>query len=221
MGRVILVSPTTLSPTRVLTINSRFRLQDLPNDQLLFLTCSIPLSLLLLVYLVPKLSQLVLPNSWIRTIKQVSSSPVKAEQVSTTIIPSQQPHSDDSRDRKLIWLITLGGLESIGWLIGAVYVLIKSRQAKERVNWITPIELALISLGWVSSSSFLFTTSYLESRPTNDYVRGEKLLGTIFTLVVREKEEKLFFFSTFIEFQFLLPTPIVPFPTLHFSTPTP
>ncbi|GAA5957716.1 hypothetical protein JCM3765_003743 [Sporobolomyces pararoseus] len=125
---------------------------DLPNDQLLLLTCSVPLSFLVLVYLVPKLSKIILPSDWIKFIKQVSSSPGTSSK--PQVEQQQISHSLYSRDRKLKWLITLGGLESIGWMTGAVYTLIKSQQQQQEFK--SFIQLSLISLGWALSSVLLF-----------------------------------------------------------------
>lgn len=130
--------------TRALTA-SPDATQDLPPDSLLTLTASVPLALLLVVGVLPKLAKLVLPRRSIEFVRDIASSPIHfahSHSASTHDAPSDSPSSP--RDAKLSILFAIGVLEFLGWASGAVYSLVRYD-----ISQTSAVKIFFVGLGWV------------------------------------------------------------------------
>lgn len=156
MGRVILVKLISLLLSLTLADSIR-QSQDLRLDSLLSLTAIVPLSLLLAVYLLPKLSHLLLPRKWIKFIRDLTSSPASFD-TSTLTSQSTTTTSRNGRgkDRKLWILLIVGGVEALAWLGGAVSVVVETVRNGQgtKQGWIAAIKLVGVALGWVRYPPF-------------------------------------------------------------------
>ncbi|GAA5886210.1 hypothetical protein JCM16303_004461 [Sporobolomyces ruberrimus] len=131
---------------------------DLRLDSLLSLTSIVPLSLLLAVYLLPKLSHLLLPRKWIKFIRDLTSSPASFDtSTSTSQSPTLTARNGGGKDRKLWILLIVGGVEALAWLGGAVCVVVETARSGQgtKQGWIAAIKLVGVALGWALSSLLL------------------------------------------------------------------
>lgn len=178
--------------------------------KLLSLTALVPLAYLVLTYLLPRLAHLILPSRWIRSIKDVTSSPADFDNSPSSGSREQPRSQTERRDRRLWILIIVGALEAVGWGAAAVWRMIETARGNgNRQEWELVAESILVALGWVSTTFTMTLRNKTDANPRRS--------GVILTLVDRETNK----FRTTLPLQLLPPSPHIHFLPLHLPLPTP